>query len=157
MQPKINPQYLQKRVDFEMLSVGLRVADAMFRSNPLADKIRSRVFPKADMDMQDPKQREEYLRAHTRTEYHPCGTAAALGQVIDERLKVFGVRGLRVVDASIIPSQVSGNIAALVYAIGEKAADIIQSDQYAKHDLIKPHFTRTTNEYPSNQSISCYV
>ena len=128
MQPKIDPQYLQSRVDVEMLSVGLRVADAMFRSKPLADKIHSRVFPKADMDMQDPKQREEYLRAHTGTEYHPCGTAA-LGQVVDERLKVFGVRSLRVVDASIIPSHVSGNIAALVYAIAEKAADIIKTDQ----------------------------
>ena len=77
-----------------MLSAGLRVAEAMFRSKPLADKIHSRVFPKADMDMQDPKDREGYLRAHTGTKYHPCGTAA-LGQVVVERLKVFGVRGLR--------------------------------------------------------------
>ena len=80
IQPRIDPQYLQSRVDVEMLSVGIRVADAMFQSKPLANKIRSRVFPKAEMDMQDPAQREEYLRAHTGTEYHPCGTAA-LGQV----------------------------------------------------------------------------
>ena len=126
--PRIDPQYLRSRVDIEMLSVGVRVADAMFHSKPLANKIRSRVFPNPDMDMQDPVQREEYLRAHTGTEYHPCGTAA-LGQVVDERLKVFGVRGLRVVDASVIPSHVSGNIVALVYAIAEKAAEIIKGDQ----------------------------
>ena len=128
IQPKIDPQYLQSRVDVEMLSVGLRVADAMLQSKPLANKIHSRVFPKADMDMQDPRQREEYLRAHTGTEYHPCGTAAP-GQMVDEQLKVFGVQRLRVVDASIIPLHVSGNIAALVYAIAEKAADLIKSDQ----------------------------
>lgn len=128
IQPNIDPQYLQSRVDVETLSVGLRIADEMFRSKPLADKIRSRVFPKADMDMQDPNQREEYLRAHTGTEYHPCGTAAK-AQVVDERLKVFGVQGLRVVDASIIPLHVSGNIGALVYAIAEKVADLIKSDQ----------------------------
>ena len=128
IQPSIDPQYLRSRVDVEMLSVGMRVADAMFQSKPLANKIRSRIFPKANMDMQDPGQREEYLRAHTGTEYHPCGTAA-LGQVVDERLKVFGVRGLRVVDASVIPSHISGNIVALVYAIAEKAADLIKRDQ----------------------------
>lgn len=128
IQPKIDPQYLRSRVDVEMLSVGIRVADAMFRREPLATKIRSRAFPDAATDMQDPRQREDYLRAHTGTEYHPCGTAA-LGQVVDERLRVFGVRGLRVVDASVIPSHVSGNIAALVYAIAEKAADLIKSDQ----------------------------
>ena len=127
-QPEIDPQYLRSRVDFEILSVGLRVANDMFRTKPLADKIRSRIFPNADMDMQDPRQREEYLRAHVGTSYHPCGTAA-LGQVVDEQLKVFGVNGLRVVDASIIPEISSGNIVAPVYAIAEKAADLIKSDQ----------------------------
>ena len=128
VQPRIDPQYLQSKVDVEILSVGLRIADEMFRTKPLADAVRARVFPAPDMDMDDPAQREDYLRKHTGTEYHPCGTAA-LGQVVDERLRVFSVDRLRVVDASIIPLHLSGNICALVYAIAEKAADMIKEDQ----------------------------
>ena len=127
VQPRIDPQYLQSRVDVEVLSVGLRVVDEISRTKPLADKIKSRAFPSPELDINDPSQREEYLRGHTGTEYHPCGTAA-LGQVVDERLKVFGVEHLRVVDASIIPLHVSGNICALVYAIAEKGADLIKED-----------------------------
>lgn len=65
---------------------------------------------------------------HPGTEYHPCGTTA-LGQVVDEQLKVLGVQSLRVVDASIVPSHVSGSIVALAYVIAEKAADVISNDQ----------------------------
>lgn len=58
---------------------------------------------------------------------HILGTCA-MGQVVDERLRVKGVAGLRVVDASIIPAQVAGNIVSTVYAIAEKAADMIKDD-----------------------------
>jgi choline dehydrogenase-like flavoprotein len=49
-----------------------------------------------------------------------------MGSVVDERLKVHGIRGLRVVDASVMPTQISGNVMATVYAISEKAADMIK-------------------------------
>ena len=49
-----------------------------------------------------------------------------MGDVVDSQLKVKGVRGLRVVDASIFPNHISGNICSSVYAIAEKAADIIK-------------------------------
>ena len=124
-QPAIDPQYLRKRVDVEILSVGLRVADEMFRTHPLATRVHSRAFLHPSLDINDPSQREEYLRGHTDTEYHPCGTAA-LGQVVDEKLMVFNVERLRVADASVIPLRVSG---ALVYAIAEKAADLVKDDQ----------------------------
>ena len=127
VQSRIDPQYLQSKVYVEVLSVGLRIADEMFRTKPLADVVRARVFPAPDMDIDDFAQREDYIRKHTGTEYHLCGTAAS--GVVDERLRVFNVARLRVVDASIIPFHLSGNICALVYAIAEKAAEMIKEDQ----------------------------
>jgi choline dehydrogenase-like flavoprotein len=59
---------------------------------------------------------------------HILGTCA-LGRVVDERLRVKGVRGLRVVDASVIPASLSGNIMSTVYALAEKAADMIKEDR----------------------------
>lgn len=60
-------------------------------------------------------------------EYHPCGSVA-MGDALDSRLNVNGTRNLRVADASVFPNHVSGNIVSSVYAVAEKAADIIKDD-----------------------------
>lgn len=63
---------------------------------------------------------------------HPIGTAAmmpkVLGGVLDSNLKVYGTTNLRVVDASVIPFQISGHLTATIYAIAEKASDLIKAD-----------------------------
>lgn len=64
-------------------------------------------------------------------EYHPCGSVA-MGDVLDSHLRVKGVEGLRVVDASVFPNNVSGNIVSSVYAVAEKGADIIRKDNEFK-------------------------
>lgn len=128
VQPRIDPHYFEHPVDLEVMSVGLRVTDEVFRTSPLAERIKGRVFPPPEMDINDPVARDRYLRSHSGTEYHPIGTAG-LGRVVDERLKVKGVDHLRVADASVLPLHLSGNIMAPVYAIAEKAADIIKQDQ----------------------------
>ncbi|KXL45007.1 hypothetical protein M433DRAFT_67930 [Acidomyces richmondensis BFW] len=51
-----------------------------------------------------------------------------MGEVVDDRLRVKGVNGLRVIDASVFPGHVSGNIMATTYAVGEKGADIVKQD-----------------------------
>lgn len=60
-------------------------------------------------------------------EYHPCGSCA-MGDTVDAKLRVKGVKGLRVVDASVFPNHVSGNIVSSVYAVAERAADLIKAD-----------------------------
>jgi len=68
--------------------------------------------------------------ANTVTEYHPIGTCAMLpkekGGVVDNQCKVYGTTNVRVVDASIFPTHVQGNIVSLVYAVAEKASDVIK-------------------------------
>ena len=68
----------------------------------------------------------EYVRRYTGTIYHPTSTCV-IGGVVDVELKVHGVQGLRVVDASVMPSIVRGNTNAPTIMIAEKAADMIRS------------------------------
>ena len=70
------------------------------------------------------------MRAETITNYHPGGTCA-IGSVVDAGLRVIGVEGLYVADASVMPAPVSGNINATVTALAERAADIFRATQKA--------------------------
>jgi choline dehydrogenase len=65
-----------------------------------------------------------FIEQRTGTNYHPTSTCA-IGRVVDSDLRVFGIEGLRVADASLMPSIVRGNTNAAVIAIAEKAADIL--------------------------------
>lgn len=101
--------------------------DKVSKTKFLKDKLAKRLWPPAEMDLQKSVDSVQSTKDMIHTQYHPIGTCA-MSQVVDAQLKVKGVQGLRVVDASIFPSHVSGNICSSVYAVAEKAADMIKAE-----------------------------
>ena len=125
--PAIDPAYLTHPSDVAILSAGLAFIERVTQSPMLRNQVRRRIEPEPSVNLFDRSRAEKEVRHRCMTEYHPCGTCA-MGDVVDERLKVKGVRGLRIVDASVFPGHVSGNILSSVYAVAEKAADMIKED-----------------------------
>ncbi|KAI7158589.1 GMC oxidoreductase [Hortaea werneckii] len=123
--PEIRFQYYSHPVDLEVHARQVQVLKKIAQTEPLASCIKSpgRQLPLVD----NVESAKEMCRAYSTTNYHPCGTCA-LGEVVDGRLGVKGIQNLRVVDASVIPIIPRGNIITTVYAVAERAADIISGD-----------------------------
>ena len=138
--PTIDPKYYQGpggSVDFQTMATSQKFAHKICRTKPLADIIVRRVFPPQEEGETEETDHDfsEWVRDTTITDWHPVGTCAMGGTaekhdgfVVDELLNVYGVRGLRVCDASIMPMQISAHLQATVYAIGEKGAALILED-----------------------------
>lgn len=126
--PDIDPAFLSHPADVAILAAGVKMLDKITNSKALDGKIVKRIFPEdTDTDLSDTKQAEEAVRNWVLSEYHPIGSCA-VGDALDSRFRVKGVTGLRVVDASVFPNHVSGNCVASVYAVAEKAADLVKED-----------------------------
>lgn len=83
--------------------------DKASKTSHLRDKFASRYFPKPEVDVSDTKQAREAVHDWSLSEYHSIGTCA-IGDCLDASLRVNGAKNLRVVDASVFPNHVSGNI-----------------------------------------------
>ncbi|EKG21685.1 Major facilitator superfamily [Macrophomina phaseolina MS6] len=125
--PSIDPAYLRHPADVAVLGTGVKFADRMVKVPVLAARVGARTFPAPEIDMDDQKAAEEAVRDWIIGEYHVAGSCA-MGDTVDSRLRVKGVSRLRVVDASVFPNHVSGNIQSSVYTLAERAADIIKED-----------------------------
>ncbi|MEN8842217.1 MAG: choline dehydrogenase [Octadecabacter sp.] len=129
--PKILPNYLSTKADCDTVVAGVNIARTIARHAPLASKISQEFRPHADLDMNDYDATLDWARNNTASIYHPTGTCkmgADPSAVVDDRLRVHGVAGLRVADCSIMPEIVSGNTNAPAIMIGEKASDLILED-----------------------------
>ena len=126
--PAICANYLAKPEDEAKLVTGIQLVRRLNQIKALAPFYQEDTHPGAQL--QRAEELVEFVRNHTQAFYHPVGTCKmgpdALA-VVDEQLRVRGTEGLRVVDASIMPTIVNGNTNAATIMIGEKAADLIKA------------------------------
>ena len=128
--PAITPHYLVDAMDREILVAGLRQVRDVVAQPALAGLVASETLPGSAAASDDDLLR--YARATGGSIYHPVGTCAmgiGPGAVVDPRLCVHQMSGLRVVDASVMPRITSGNTNAPVIMIAEKASDMILEDR----------------------------
>lgn len=129
--PVIHPNYLATDLDCKTIVKGIQIARKIARTDPLKSHITEEHAPGADVAYDDEQATLDWARRTAVTIYHPTGTCK-MGTddmaVVDPRLRVKGVNGLRVADASIMPQIVSGNTNAPCIMIGEKAADLVLED-----------------------------
>lgn len=127
--PLIDPRYFSEPSDVRRALAGLRLARRLARTKALRSfPLGREILPGPDLESDEELIR--YLGASAETCYHPAG-ACKMGQdalaVVDSQLRVRGLEGLRVADASVIPEIPNGNTMAPVLAIAEKAAELILS------------------------------
>ncbi len=126
--PAIQPNYLSTDYDRRIMLAGARLARRLVATPSLSPYVLEEYRPGAGVESD--AQILEAIRSTGSSGYHPVGTCrigADEGAVVDAALRVRGVEGLRVVDASVMPLLVSGNTNAATFMIAEKAADLMQA------------------------------
>ena len=128
--PLIDPNYWADPFDREMSIRGLKLAREIMRQDALKPFVKAERLP--GPDVQTEKDYFEYACRHSKTDHHPAGTCR-MGvdpdAIVDPELRFNGIEGLRVADASIMPTLVSSNTNAPTIMIAEKAAGMIRAAQ----------------------------
>ncbi len=127
--PAIHPNYLSTAIDRQTAAAAMGVTRRLMATRALEPFVVEEMVPGSEAQTDD--ELLESARNISQTIYHPVGTCKMGSDpesVVDDRLRVHGVKGLRVVDASIMPTIASGNTNAPAIMIGEKAADLIRED-----------------------------
>jgi choline dehydrogenase len=131
--PLINPNYLGVESDVERLIYGVRLARDIFSTRAFSPWLKQELMP--GPDVRGHRLLREFVRRNADSYHHQAGSCK-MGlddmAVVDTELRVYGVEGLRVADASVMPVVPSGNCHAGILMIAEKCADLIK-DEYALH------------------------
>ena len=131
--PAILTAYLSTETDRRTMIAGVKVARRIAQTSAFAQHTKAERIPGPGVHTDD--EILDYVRATASTIFHPVGTCRMgpdkAAAVVDSRLRVHGVPGLRIADCSIMPTLVSGNTNAPAIMIGEKAADLILDDHRA--------------------------
>ena len=127
--PLIDPHFLEEPEDLQVLMTGIRKCREICTHPAMAEHVREELSP--GVEISSDAELTEEIKLCATTVYHPVGTCK-MGidemAVVDPRLKVRGIEGLRVVDASIMPQVTGGNTNAPSMMIGERAAALIKED-----------------------------
>ena len=126
--PLIDPAFLSERADMQRMVQGFKIMRRILQQPALAG-LGGREL-QASAAAQSDDQIEAFIRSRADTIYHPVGSCrmgSGPQDVVDAQLRVHGMQGLRVVDASIMPRIVSGNTNAPTIMIAEKASDLIKA------------------------------
>jgi choline dehydrogenase len=127
--PSIKGNFLAEENDRRTIVDGMKIARKIVSAPALKDYVDEEIEP--GININSDEEWLDFARLKGNTVYHPVGTCKMGGgptAVVDDRLRVFGIKSLRVVDASIMPTLVSGNTNAPTIMISEKAADMIKED-----------------------------
>jgi choline dehydrogenase len=135
--PKIDPNYLATEEDRRALREGLKIGRKVL-SQPALSPYRGEEF-KPGAHVQSDDEIDAYIKATAETIYHPIGTCrmgSDKGSVVDKDCKVRGVKNLRVVDASVMPTLIGGNTNAPTMMIAEKISDHIRGKKFLPADEV---------------------
>lgn len=130
--PVWDPRYNSENVDMELLARGVQFVEKLVGTEPFSGILKPN-GKRLQGHVHDLESAREVVRDRQISVFHLSGSASMrpreAGGVVDTRLRVYGVKNLRVVDASVFPLEPSGNIQSTVYAVAERAADILKEDR----------------------------
>lgn len=125
--PSILFNYMSTEQDWREFRAGIRITRKIMQQPALAPYVGKEISPGIEVQTDD--EIDAFVREHAETAYHPCGSCAmGIGEmaVVDAEGRVHGLQGVRVIDASIMPEVVTGNLNAPTIMIAEKISDLIR-------------------------------